>query len=51
MKSKLYMHTVEHIVTDLLKASLGVLAPALHNVTVEACCATVCSDHVIPHMT
>jgi hypothetical protein len=38
------------ILMDLRKASLGVLAPALHNGTVEACCATVCSDHVIHQM-
>jgi hypothetical protein len=28
-----------------------VLAPALRNSTVKECCATVCSDHVIPSMT
>jgi hypothetical protein len=40
-----------YIVADLLKVSLGVLAPALRNSAVEACCITMCRDRVIPRMT
>jgi hypothetical protein len=42
-----------YIVTDLLKALLykRLLVPALCSSTVEACCTTVCRDHVIPRMT